>query len=148
MAANTAPIWTGTPQRSSVAITAANTRSDGNGTIATDIFLAATLGSNGSFVESIEFMPTATTANTSTTATVARIFVSTQTSGSTSSANTWLLRELALPSVTAASSSGMNPTFVVPIGRALKAGETILVTNHAAPASNTAWIANVFFGNY
>lgn len=148
MAANTAPIWTGTPQRSSVVVTAANTRSDGNGTIATDIFLAATLGSNGSFVDAIEWMPTATSAGTSTTATVARVFISTQTSGGTTSSNTWLFREVNLPSVTAASSSAMNPTIVIPIGRALKAGETILVTNHAAPASNTAWVANVFFGNY
>lgn len=148
MAANTAPIWTGTPQASSVVVTAANTRSDGNGTIGTDIFLAATLGANGSFVDAIEFMPTATAAGTTTTATVARIFRSTQTSGGTTSSNTWLIREVVLPSVTAASSSAMNPTFVVPFGRPLKAGETILVTNHAAPASNTAWVANVFFGNY
>ena len=148
MAANTAPIWTGTPQASSVVITAANTRSDGNGTIATDIFLAATLGANGSFVTAIEFMPTATAAGTTTTATVARIFRSTQTTGSTTSGDTWLMAEVILPSVTAANSAGMNPRIAVPLGVALPAGQAILVTNHAGPASNTAWVANVYYGNY
>ena len=44
MAENTVPIWGKTPKIGSVLVTAANTSSQGGGTIATDIFLAATMG--------------------------------------------------------------------------------------------------------
>jgi len=148
MAANTMPIWTGTAKASSVVISAANTRSDGNGTIGTDIFLAATIGSNAGFVEAIEFLPHATAAGTSTTATVGRVFWSTQGSGATTSSNTNLIREVVLPSVTAASTSAANPAIAIPIGRAFSADAKILVTMHAAPAANTAWVVTVYFGDY
>lgn len=123
--------------------TAANTRSDGNGTIGTDIFKVFTAGSNGSVVPRVQFLLAGLAANTASTATVARVFASSQTSGATTSANTILLGEVTLPALTAASSTAANGPYYVNIAQsAIPASWTILVTNHAAPAANTLWVVS------
>lgn len=149
MASNTTPNFTKNGTVGFKPITAANTKSDGAGTIATDIFLVFTAdATNGSFVEYVRFMPTATAAGTATTVTVGRVFLSTQASGATTSANTIMIAEVALPSVTADSTSAANNPIDVPINLRLPASMTILATNHAAPAANTAWTAAAFGGDY
>ena len=149
MAGNTAPIWTKTPGLGGVEITAANTKSDGQGTIATDIFLVATLdATNGGFVRDVTFWHTATTAGTATTATVGRVFACSASSGAVTAANTHPLGEVAIASQTADSSSLATYPVVVPINRALPPGTSILVTNHAAPAANTKIKAVVNYGNF
>lgn len=148
MPANNDPIWTKNGKISSVLVTAANTSSQGGGTVGTDIFLAFTADStNGSFVQRVRWIPTATTP-TSTTATVGRVFVSTVTSGSTSSSNTYLWDEVVLPVTAADNASAAVTEFDVMLGFPLPAGSTILVTCHAAPAANTAWRATVIGGDY
>lgn len=139
------PVFPQAPLLSSVAPTAANTSSQGGGTIGTDIFLAATAGANGAFIERVRLVPTATTPTT-TTATVARIFWSTQASGATTNANTHLLAEIALPAIAADSASVQVPALDVPINMNIPANATILVTNHAAPAANTQWKVTVVGG--
>ena len=132
----------------SVLVTAANTSSQGGGTIATDIFKALTADTtNGTFVEYVRWIPTATTP-TSTGATVGRVFASSVTSGAVTSANTVLLAEVALPIIAADSATLAVNWIDIPINCRLPAGWTLLVTNHAAPAANTAWRANVVGGDY
>ena len=148
MPANTDPIFSKNGSIKSVLVTAANTSSQGGGTIGTDIFLAYTAdATNGSFVQRVRFVATAT-APTSTTATVGRVFISTQVSGATTSANTYLFQEIPLI-VTAAdnTATAAQPIDIV-MGFALPANYTILITNHAAPAVNTAWRALVICGDY
>ena len=148
MAANTAPIFTLNGNINSVLVTAANTSSQGGGTIATDIFKAFTAeATNGSYITKVRFIPTATTPTT-TTATVGRVFLSSITSGATTSADTWLLAEITLPAIAADNASNASSFFDIPLNCAIPAGYTILVTNHAAPAANTAWRATVLGGNY
>lgn len=148
MPANTDPIWTKNGKVGSVLVTAANTSSQGGGTIGTDIFLAFTADStNGSFVQRVRCIPTATTPTT-TTATVGRIFISTQTSGSTTSSNTYLWDEIVLPALSADNASGAVPEFDIILNIPLPASNTILVTNHAAPAANTSWRFTVIGGDY
>lgn len=148
MAGNTNPQFTKQGNIDSVLVTAANTSSQGGGTIATDIFKAFTAdATNGSFVETVRLIPTAT-APTTTTATVARVFISTQTSGATTNANTFLVAEVTLPAVNADNASAAVYPIDVPLNMRLEAGMTILVTNHAAPAANTAWRALVIGGDY
>lgn len=147
MAANIQPIFTLTGNFSSVRITAANTSSEGGGTIGTDIFLAFTAGANGSYVESVQFMPTAT-APTTTTATVGRVFVSSKSSGATANTDTFLYQEVPLPASAADNTaSAVNP-ITIPLNFVLKSGQTLLVTNHAAPAANSEWRANVVAADY
>lgn len=145
---NTQPQFTSNGNVNSVLVTAANTSSQGGGTIATDIFKAFTADATyGSYVERVDFIPTATAATT-TTATVGRVFLSSITSGATTSANTWLIGEVTLPATAADNASTAVNVFSVAVGYRIPAGYTILVTNHAAPAANTAWRANVIGGDY
>jgi pyruvoyl-dependent arginine decarboxylase (PvlArgDC) len=149
MGGNAQPQFTRNGNITPVAVTAANTSSQGGGTIATDIFLAFTAdATNGSYVEYVRLMPTSSAAATATNATTARIFLSTKTSGATSSANTFLIAEVSLPSVTADSTTVGVAPIDVPIGFRLPAGNTLLVTNHIAPAANTAWVATAVGGDY
>jgi hypothetical protein len=132
----------------SVLVTAANTSSQGGGTIGTDIFLAFTAdATNGSFIQRVRLLPTGTAATT-TTATVGRIFISTQASGATTSSNTYLVAEVTLPAIAADNASAAAIWYDVTLGIPVPASATILVTNHAAPAANTAWRAVVFAGDY
>lgn len=148
MAGNTDPIYTKQGAIGAVAVTAANTSSQGGGTVATDIFLAFTAdATNGSFVREVRWTLGESTIATASTATVGRIFISTVTSGSTTSSNTHLWQEVALAAQTPSSTAAGVP-IVVPLNIILPAGYTILVTNHAAPAANTHWKAIVIAGNY
>lgn len=147
MPANTAPIFTKAPKVGSVLVTAANTSSQGGGTVGTDIFLAFTAGADGSYIDRVRLIPTGTAATT-TTATVGRIFISSIASGSTTSANTWLVGEITLPAIAADNASAAATLYELPLGIGIQGTYTILVTNHAAPAANTAWRAMVLGGDY
>lgn len=148
MAANTSPIFPLTPNIGCAVPTAGNTKSDGQGTIGTDIFKAFTAGAAGAYVSKVKWTPTATAAATATTGTVGRVYVSSATSGAVTSANTFLLGEVALVSQTADSSTTPIVSLEVPINQAIPAGWTILVTNHVLPAASSAWQATVFGGDY
>jgi hypothetical protein len=149
MPANTAPIFSLTPNNGKVSVTAALTKSDGTGTIATDIFKLFTAGANGSYVGDVRFSVAASAAGTASTATVARVYLATTGSGATTGGtNVFLLAEAALPSQTADSTT--TPTFpaVVPLNRALASGEFILVSTHHAPAASTAVHATCNGGDF
>ena len=137
---NTDPLFIALPLISSVLVTAANTSSQGGGTIGTDIFLVETAGADGTFWGILRLIPTAT-APTTTTATVMRIFFSTQSSGATSSANTYLFQEVTLAAIPADNATTAVTWYDVAINQAVPTGMNLLVTNHAAPAANTAWRA-------
>lgn len=150
MPANTNPIYTLTPNVGPpVAVSAANTKSDGTGTIGTDIFKAFTSGANGSWVSKVRFMPGASAAGTATTATVGRVYLSTKTSGSTTAGtDTWLLGEVALASQTADNTANAMVPNELPLNMAIPSGYTILVSTHHAPAANTSQHAVVVGGDY
>lgn len=148
MAANAIPSFTKNGRVDSVLVTAANTSSQGGGTIATDIFLVMTAdATNGSYVEKVRIIATATTP-TAMNPTVARIFVSSQSSGATTSANTFLVAEISLANLAADNATAAVPYYDVPLGIKLNASQSILVTNHAAPSANTAWRVTAFSGDY
>jgi hypothetical protein len=151
MAQNTSPIFVLTPNIGTATITSsttANTKSDGTGTIATDILKAFTAGSNGAYVSSVRFSPNASVASTATAATTLRVFLSSQTSGATTNLNTWLLQEIAAAAQTADVSTSATYYLEVPINRIIPASYTILVSTHVAANANTTWQAIVFGGDY
>lgn len=148
MAQNTLAGFTKAGKISSALLTAANTRSDGNGTIGTDIFLVFTAGADGAFVEKIRLILTGTVAATSSGITVCRIFISTQAAGATTSANTYLYAEMALNAQSADSSTVAVSPLDVPLGFRLDPNLTILASVHAAPVANTAWRALAIAGDY
>jgi len=150
MPANTAPIFTDTPSVGAPkAISAANTSSAGGGTIGTDIFLIFSAGADGSYVSKVQVQAVATAASTATTATVARLFLSTQSSGATTAGtNTWLLAEVSLPTVTADAPTAATNRVDIPLNVAIPSGYHLLMTTHHAPAANTSQHAVVFGGDY
>lgn len=149
MPANTAPVYSLTPNIGRVAVTAANTSSAGGGTIGTDIFLAFTAGANGAWITKIRLNPVATVAATVTAATTHRVFLSTKASGATTGGtDTFLFQELAASAVTADATTAAVASLEIPCNFALNANQTILVTTHIALVANTSWQIEVFGGDY
>lgn len=152
MPANTSPIFVKIPRSGQATITpstTANTKSDGTGTIGTDILKAFTAdATNGSYVYSIRLCPTASSPATNTAATTLRIFWSSKTSGSTTNADTWLLAEVSAAAQVADHSTNATFFIEIPINKLLDPGFTILVSTHIAAAANTAWEAIVFAGDF
>lgn len=131
MAANTAPIFTLTPNCAVSFITAANTARDGSGTLVT----AFTAGTNGSLISQITFTNDAATVGASA-AKVCRVFV-TDSSG----ANPTLLQEVALPLVTSSNTAiGATATITFVNGLVIKSGQLIKVSQSlcATSADNSA----------
>jgi hypothetical protein len=151
MAAGTNPIYSATPTiglATWLPATTANTKSDGTGTIGTDILKAYTAGANGAFIQRIRLSPAASVAATATTATVARIFISSITSGATTNANTLRWDEVACPAQTADQTTSSTNFIEIPLGIAIPASYTVLVSMHAAAAANTSWQFIVIAGDY
>ncbi len=150
MAANINPIYSLVPHVSGVAPSAANTNSDGTGTVATNIFVAFSAGANGSWISKIRWTPVATVASTATTNTMGRAFYSTVNSGATTpGTNTFQLSEVSLASQTVDQATNNPANYIeIPLNIAIPSGGYILVTNHAAPATSSAWQCTVFGGDY
>lgn len=122
MAANTAPIFTLTPNCPVVAVAAANTARDGSGVLVT-LFTA---GADGSRVESITFTSAQATAALSS-AMVGRVFL-TDSAG----ANPRLISEVVIAAVTAsntvigaASTIAYSNGLIIPTGCILKVTQSI-----------------------
>ena len=153
MPANIDPIFTRTPDVSNNAGTDMNAlvtaaANDYTGANANNSLIFTADATNGSFIRQVRFIVTATTANTASTATVGRVFISSVTSGATTNANTFMIAEITLPSLTADSSTAGASYIDIPLGFPIPASYTILVTTHAAPAANSAWRAVVIAGDY
>lgn len=131
MPANTSPIFVLTPNIGRVLINGLNVATDGSGTIGSTIFLAFTPGANGSRVESIT-VTTAQAGNSSSIATRVSCYISTQNSGATTSANTYILAETSLAATTRSDTVvGATYTFNFPGGLFLPSNNYILVTTSA-----------------
>lgn len=148
MPGNATPQFTRNGNITAVRITAANTSSEGDGTIGTTNFLVFTADAvNGSYVDYVRWMPRAT-APAATTATVGRLFLSTVAAGATTSANTNLIWEGTLPSQNADNATNAVSWVDAPIAMRIPPGQTILATTHAAPAATTSWAAMAIAGDY
>jgi hypothetical protein len=137
MPANTAPIFGLTPNVGHTTIPNANTNSDGTGNLTSSItiYKLFTAGGNGSWVNKARINVTATTSPTTSNATVIRLYYSTITSGATTSADTKLLAEVAVPAVSADHSTAPTNPIEVPLNFAIPTGSFIHVSSHSAPAS-------------
>lgn len=138
MAANTAPIYTRTPdvQWGATALTAANTAKDGTGTTLTVFTADAT---EGGFVQKVIFRAAGTNV-----ATVARVFIN---NGSTSAtaANNILHAEITLAATTLSEVAALVP-YEVPINVGLPAGYKILIALGTAVAAG--YYISAYGGKY
>jgi hypothetical protein len=119
MPANTAPIFTLTPEVSwgTTTVATANTAKDGTGTVLT-VFTA---GANGSYVQRIRFRPAGTNVQT-----VARVFINNGSTNATA-ANNILWDEITI-AATSISETTAQSTFEIPLNYALPAGYVLNVT--------------------
>ena len=118
MAANTSPIFIGTPNTGIYAgITAANTATDGTGTV----YTVFTAGANGSYVRRLLVK-----ALGSNVATVMRVFVNNGSTQGTASNNV-LIREIPMTSSSASNSAAIGPDYEEVLNLVLKGGFVINV---------------------
>jgi hypothetical protein len=151
MAANTAPIFTDLPKLGRAVwlpATTANTDSTGVSTIGTSSLLLLTAGADGTFLNRVRFTPAASAASTATTASIHRLFLSTVSSGATTSANASLIAELSAPAQTADAPTAGIASLDVPLGFYIPTGISLLWTMHHAAAASTAWHGIVIAGDY
>jgi hypothetical protein len=139
MAANTAPIFSGTGdiQWASTPLVAANTLFDGTGA---NSVLVATAGASGSFIQRIRFR-----ASGSATATVARIFLN-NGQATSSAANNILFDEITLAATTV-SNTAAQAVYELPCNFALPAGYKIVATVGTAQTTG-GWFVSSIGGSY
>lgn len=125
-----------------------NTKSDGTGTIGTDMLKLVTAGASGTFIQKVRAVPSASSAGTATTATVLRLFVSSIASGATTRADTFPVAEIACPAQTADQATAAVTPIEVPLGIAIPSGYYLHGSMHHAAAANTSWALIPFAGDY
>lgn len=153
---NTDPIWSKTGllgaaviTNSATALTTSNgAASTGITTASGEMFVCATAdATNGSYIANIRLRWAASTP-TATTATLVRLYISSVSSGATTSANTDCFEEIAMGVQNAANASTATFPYDIPCGFILPAGKTILASVHQKPATNTEIRIVVRGGNY
>jgi hypothetical protein len=150
MAQNTKPIFSLVPVVGFATLTGniGLTRSDGVGTVATDVFKCFTAdATNGSFVSKMR-ISAAASASTAMTASVIRIYISSITAGGTTAADTVLYAEVAVAALAASHTSNATNFYEVPFNIALPPSYTILASIDDNCAANTRWQILTFAGNY
>lgn len=138
MAANTAPIFTLTPNVGGIgnaAITAANTAVDGTGTVTT-IFTA---GAAGGYVQGVRWR-----AAGNCTATVGRIFLN-NGNATTSATNNILIGEITLATTTITQVAAL-PDYFLPLNFAVNANYTLTTT--LGTAVSAGYYVSVVGGSY
>lgn len=136
MSANTNPIFSAAPRSPiGTVLTAANTATDGTGTVATLI----TAGANGSFVSHIRIRPVG-----SNVISVLRLFIN-NGSTNTTATNNALIDEIALPATTI-SQVAQQADYRIPCNFGLEPGFKLLATLGTAVAAG--WAATAFGGDY
>ena len=158
MAANTAPIFSGTPHVGQVklATTAAVAASDGSSTGSTPslMYCVFASGTNGSFIQRIRFNTVASAAAVNSVATTLRIYISTVSTtegtaaGATTASNTMLIAEISVPLIATANSTNATNFYEVPLNIPLQTGRWILVSQHVAQTTNQSWQATAIGGDY
>ena len=149
MAANTEPRFSLTPNNGFALVDAANTNSDGTGNITTPtMYLLITAGTNGTLLNFVRVMCSASTAASANAPTVIRLYLSTISSGATTNANTHLIAEQQIPSITADQTVTSTPYFDIPLGFDIPSGYFLLASSHVVAASNTHNSVSAFADDY
>ena len=136
MPANTKPIFPLTPNIAFSRMTAANTATDGTGTVAT-LFTA---GADGARLDKVTLVP-----GGANVATVLRLFAN-NGGVTTTATNNSLLKEVRLPATVASATQENGPTIELPMDLALPAGWRL--TAVLATAVAAGWHATAIGGNY
>ena len=145
MAANTTPIFILTPNVGSARLVAANTASDGSGTV----YQLIAAGSNGTRVDAVRFRNSQASAAAST-AMVHRIFYSpTVTTGAPGSGSYKLVGEVATATATRSTSAvGATSIYTFDIPLFMASGSALYVCQSAYAGVQDQFDAQAFAGDY
>jgi len=151
IASNTDPIYSKASdvQGSALITTAASVVYDISGTIGTDIYKIFTAdATNGGFVQRIR-LKYAGNSTTTSNAAVAKIWLSSVTSGTpTIGTQAWFLDEIALPATGTLTTTATNAVYDVPLNFAVPAGWCICVKITVSQPANFGWMCTVIAGKY
>lgn len=153
MPANTAPLWSLTPNVGRVGITTTTAQVKSDGTSAgsgTDlVFKAFTAGANGSYVDRVRFFSVASAAATTGVATTLRVYLSTVASpGATTNSDTFLIGEVSVPAISSSHSTNATNYYDVILEQVIPTGTYIHVSQHVAQTTNQRWNAIAIGGDY
>lgn len=153
MPANTAPLFSLTPNVGRVGIptTNAQVKSDGTsaGTSADVMYKVFTAGANGSYVDRIRFFSVANSAATTGVITTLRAYLSTVSSpGATTNSDTFLIGELSVPAISSSHSTNATNYYDLILEQVIPTGTYIHVSQHVAQTTNQRWNAIAYGGDY
>lgn len=154
MPANKQPIFTLTPNVTSVSIPTTTAQVKSNGTSAgtgTDImYKVFTAGANGSFIDRVRFFSVASAAATTGVATTLRVYLSSVSSpgATTGGTDTFLLGEVSVPAIASSHSTNATNYYDVVLGLPIPTGWYIHVSQHVAQTTNQNWQAIALGGDY
>lgn len=158
MPANTLPIFSkagllGTADITNAATALATSNgaaaSGVTGTTSAEMFLLATAdATNGSYIDRVRLRWVASASTSAASGPVVRLYVSTVSSGATTSANTDCIEEVVMGTQTAASATAATFPYDIPCKFVLPAGKTLLLSVSAKPTANCEIQALCFGGNY
>ena len=152
MAVTATPVFPQGPKVASAKIGAtALAKSDGTGTVATDMMACGQVGANGGRIKSIKFQPVATSAPTVMTSTTLRAYYSTVASGGTTGgSDTWSLGEVAGGTPSADNSTAAAAPVYIPaaVGQYVPANAYLYGSAHVVNAANSHWQMTIEWEDY
>lgn len=143
---NTAPIFSGVGKVGITTIVATNLNSQ-SPVIGTNVFVAFSSGSSGSYVQKVRFQYTSTSNAINSVATVFKIYYSTVNTGTPTATQIALIADIQAPAQTVTTSTSAYP-IEVPLNFAMPASTYLLVGQTIAQTAGSGYSVTVYGGDY
>lgn len=145
---NTAPIFSGVGKVGITTIGQASTNLNSQApVIGTNVFVAFSSGSSGSYVQKVRFQYTSTSNAINSVATVFKIYYSTVNTGTPTATQIALIADIQAPAQTVTTSTSAYP-IEVPLNFAMPASTYILVGQTIAQTAGSGYSVTVYGGDY
>jgi hypothetical protein len=145
---NTAPIFSGVGKVGITTIGANPTNLNSQSpVIGTNVFVAFSSGSSGSYVQKVRFQYTSTTNAINSVATVFKIYYSTVNTGTPTVTQIALIADIQAPAQTITTAASSYP-IEVPLNFAMPASTYLLVGQTIAQTAGSGYSVSVYGGDY
>lgn len=145
---NTAPIFSGVGKVGITTIGATPTNLNSQSpVIGTNVFVAFSSGSSGSYVQKVRFQYTSTSNTINSVATVFKIYYSTVNTGTPTATQIALIADIQAPAQTVTTSTSAYP-IEVPLNFAMPASTYLLVGQTIAQTAGSGYSVTVYGGDY
>lgn len=146
---NTAPIFSGVGKVGITTIGQASTNINSQApVIGTNVFVAFSSGSSGSYVQKVRFQYTSTTSAINSVATVFKVYYSTVNTGTPTATQIALIADIQAPAQTGITSAISTYPIEVPLNFAMPASTYILVGQTIAQTAGSGYSVTVYGGDY